>query len=144
MPKLDVEVVSAERVVFAGEANMVVAPGAAGVLGILPRHAPLLTTLVPGALRIQQDESEVVLAVSGGFLQVNNNKVEVLTDAAERADEIDETRAVEARQRAERALSEAQTSGRAAAEAGAAEAALRRSLARLKVAELRRRRGQQR
>jgi F-type H+-transporting ATPase subunit epsilon len=143
MPKLDVEVVSAERVVFTGEADMVVAPGAAGVLGILPKHAALLTSLTPGVLRIRQGGDEVVMAVSGGFLEVNNDRVEVLTDAAERAEEIDESRAEEARQRAERLLTE-RPPGLRATEVEAAELALRRSMARLKVAELRRRRGQQR
>ncbi len=90
-------------------------------------------------LRIQQGNDETIMAVSGGFLQVNNNRVEVLTDAAERAEEIDAVRAEEARQRAERALIE-RPRGRTT-ETEAAEAALRRSLARLKVAELRRRRG---
>jgi F-type H+-transporting ATPase subunit epsilon len=142
MPKLSVEVVSAERVVFAGDADMVVAPGAAGVLGILPRHAALLTTLTPGVLRIKQEGDEVVMAVSGGFLEVLNNHVQVLTDAAERAEEIDEARAEEARRRAQHALANLDR-GRAG-EAEATEAALRKSLARLKVAELRRRRGQQR
>ena len=143
MPKLDVEVVSAERVVFAGEADMVVAPGTEGVLGILPKHAALLTSLTPGVLRIKQGADEVVLAVSGGFLEVHNDKVEVLTDAAERAEDIDETRAEEARQKAATLLA-AQQPGRGAKEVETAEAALRRSLARLKVTELRRRRGQQR
>jgi|SRR5450756_3054 F-type H+-transporting ATPase subunit epsilon len=142
MPKLSVEVVSAERVVFTGEADMVVAPGAAGILGILPRHAALLTTLNPGVLRIKQETDEVVIAVSSGFLEVNNNRVQVLTDAAERAEEIDEARAEEARQRAQRALEGLDR--RRADEVEMAEAALRRSLARLKVAEMRRRRGQQR
>ncbi len=140
MPKLNVEVVSAERVVFTGEADMVVAPGADGVLGILPRHASLLTSLRPGVLRIQQGNDETVMAVSGGFLEVNNNRVEVLTDAAEHAEEIDSARAEEARRRAEQAL--AASASRAQVEQ--AEAALRRSLARLKVAEMRRRRGQHR
>lgn len=142
MPKLSVEVVSAERMVFTGEADMVVAPGAAGILGILPRHAALLTTLNPGVLRIKQETDEVVIAVSSGFLEVNNNRVQVLTDAAERAEEIDEARAEEARQRAQRALEGLDR--RRADEVEMAEAALRRSLARLKVAEMRRRRGQQR
>lgn len=141
MPKLSVEVVSAERVVFTGDADMVVAPGAAGVLGILPRHAALMTTLAPGVLRIKQDGDEVVMAVSGGFLEVNNNHIQVLTDAAERAEEIDEERAAEARQRAERALEQLP---RGATDSPVVEASLRRSLARLKVAEMRRRRGQQR
>ncbi len=142
MPKLSVEVVSAERVVFTGEADMVVAPGAAGVLGILPRHAALLTTLNPGVLRVKDAANEVMIAVSGGFLEVNNNQVQVLTDAAEHAEEIDKARAEEARQRAQRALENLDRGQ--AAEVEVAEAALRRSLARLKVAEMRRRRGQQR
>ena len=141
MPKLIVEVVSAERVVFTGDADMVVAPGAAGILGILPRHAALLTTLNPGVLRIKQGGDEIVMAVSGGFLEVNNNHIQVLTDAAERAEEIDEERATEARMRAQRALDQLP---RGATDAPAVEASLRRSLARLKVAEMRRRRGQQR
>ena len=141
MPKLNVEVVSAERVVFTGDADMVVAPGAAGILGILPRHAALLTTLNPGILRIKQGGDEIVMAVSGGFLEVNNNHIQVLTDAAERAEEIDEERATEARMRAQRALDQLP---RGATDAPAVEASLRRSLARLKVAEMRRRRGQQR
>jgi F-type H+-transporting ATPase subunit epsilon len=142
MPKLNVEVVSAERVVFAGEADMVVAPGAEGVLGILPRHASLLSLLTPGVLRIKQGTEEVVMAVDGGFIQVNNNRVEVLTDVADRAEEIDLQQAEEARRRAERALADLPRGDRANADA--VEAALRRSLVRLKVAEIRRRRGQQR
>jgi F-type H+-transporting ATPase subunit epsilon len=142
MSKLSVEIVSAERIVFTGEADMVVAPGSVGVLGILPKHAPLLTSLKPGVLRIQQDGNEVVMAVSGGFLQVNGDRVEVLTDAAERAEEIDLARAEEARRRAEGML-EQHPRGQGT-EWEAAEAALRRSLARLKAAELRGRRSQRR
>ena len=143
MAKLDVEVVSAERVVFTGEAEMVIAPGSMGLLGILPKHAPLLTSLTPGVLRIKQGGDEVVMAVSGGVLRINRDRVEVLTDAAERADEIDATRAEEARRRAEQVLSEQPRRGRGT-DTEQAEAALRRSLVRLKVAELRRRRTQQR
>jgi F-type H+-transporting ATPase subunit epsilon len=142
MPKLNVEVVSAERVVFAGEADMVVAPGSEGVLGILPRHASLLSMLAPGVLRIKQGDEEVVMAVDGGFLQVNNDRVEVLTDVADRAEEIDLQQAEEARRRAERALADVPSGDRANLDA--VEAELRKSLVRLKVAELRRRRGQQR
>jgi F-type H+-transporting ATPase subunit epsilon len=142
MPKLNVEVVSAERVVFAGEADMVVAPGSEGVLGILPRHASLLSLLAPGVLRIKQGDEEVVMAVDGGFLQVNNDRVEVLTDVADRAEEIDLQQAEEARRRAERALADMPSGDRANLDA--VEAELRKSLVRLKVAELRRRRGQQR
>lgn len=140
MPKLNVEVVSAERVVYTGQADMVVAPGTLGVLGILPRHAPLLTSLSPGVVRIRQGVDEEIMAVSGGFLQVHNDRVEILTDAAERGEEIDETRAEAARQRAQQIL--AGHPRERSTEVEAAELALRRSLARLKVADLRRRRGQ--
>ncbi len=142
MAKLNVEVVSAERVVFTGEADMVIAPGTMGVLGILPRHAPLLTSLNPGVLRIRRGDDEEIMAVSGGFLQVSNDRVEVLTDAAERAEEIDVARAEAARERAEQVLAEHPRER--STEVEAAELALRRSLARLKVSDLRRRRGQQR
>ena len=91
-------------------------------------------------MRIRREEGEEIMAVSGGFLQVNNDRVQILTDAAERAEEIDETRAEAARQRAQQILAE-NPKGRNA-EVEEAEIALRKSLARLKVANLRRRRGQ--
>lgn len=104
MAKLTVEVVAAEKIVFSGDADMVVAPGVEGVLGILPKHAPLLTMLNPGAVRIKQGDGEIVMAVSGGFLEVNHDRVDILADSAERAEEIDIARAEEARRRAEQAL----------------------------------------
>src|SRR5579884_3872156 len=90
---LHVEVVTAERELYNGEATMVVAPGSEGQLGILPQHAALLTTLKPGAMRIQLGDAEEPLFVSGGFLEVNNNTVTVLADTAEHAEEIDQARA---------------------------------------------------
>src|SRR5919202_2432609 len=104
MAKLRLEVVTAEREVFADDVDMVVAPGAEGELGILPRHAPLLTTLQPGVLRLKKDGDETYLAVSGGFMQVYRDRVLVLADTAERAEEIEEDRAEEASQRALAAL----------------------------------------
>ncbi len=137
MAKLKLEIVTAERVVYSAEdVDMVVAPGVMGELGILPRHAPLLTTLKPGVLRVKHGGQEEELAVSGGFLQVMPDKVTVLADAAERAEEIDEARAEEARQRALRALQE-RPAGMDAAQLAAG---LHRSLVRLRVA--RRRRGE--
>lgn len=144
MAKLTVEVVAAEKIVFSGDADMVVAPGVEGVLGILPKHAPLLTMLNPGAVRIKQGDGEIVMAVSGGFLEVNHDRVDILADSAERAEEIDIARAEEARRRAEQALAEHPVTRGEARDLEAMEAALRRSIARLKVAEMRRRRGQQR
>jgi F-type H+-transporting ATPase subunit epsilon len=140
VPKLTVEVVTAERSVLSEtDADMVVAPASEGEVGILPSHAALLTTLRPGHLRIKKDGAETDLAVTGGFLQVVQDRVLVLADAAERADEIDETRAEEARHRAEAVLAEA-SRGAPPVQVEAARAALRRSLVRLNVARRRRRR----
>jgi F-type H+-transporting ATPase subunit epsilon len=130
------EVVTAERMVFSDDVNMVVAWGAEGQLGILPHHAPLMTMLRPGDLLIRKDNEEEYLAISGGFLEVRPDKVVILADTCERAEEIDVARAEAAKRRAEEMLK-----GRPPeVDAVAAEAALRRSLARLKVAEKKRRR----
>src|SRR5579883_134918 len=133
MARLRLDVVTAEREVFSVE--VVVAPGVEGELGILPRHAPLITMLQPGIMRLRKDGEETLMAVSGGFLQVFNDRVLVLADTAERAEEIEESRAEAARQRALAALQNAPP-----AEAEAARAALRRSLVRLEVARRRARR----
>ena len=139
---LRVQIVTAEREVFAEEAaDMVVAPGAEGVVGILPRHAPLLTTLNPGIVRIKKGGSEESMAVGGGFLQVARNQVLILADTAERADEIDEARAEEGRRRARENLAESVRSGQHL-QAETARFALRREEARIHVA--RRRRGPER
>ena len=142
MAKLRLEVVTAERQVFADDVDMVVAPGGEGEVGILPRHAPLLTTLQPGVLRLRKDGEETFMAVSGGFLQVFRDRVLVLADAAEREEEIEEDRAEEARQRAMQALKEG-ASGAGGLQAEAARSALRLSLVRLQVARRRTRRGTQ-
>jgi len=125
------EVITAERVVFSDEVDAVVAWGIEGQLGILPHHAPLMTMLRPGDLLIRKGGEEHHLAVSGGFLEVRPDKVIILADACERAEEIDIARAEAARRRAEETL---RTSGPEVDKA-AAEAALRRALVRLKVAE---------
>jgi len=130
------EVVTAERMVFSDDVNLVVAWGTEGQLGILPHHAPLMTMLRPGDLLIRKDNEEQYLAISGGFLEVRPDKVIVLADACERAEEIDVTRAEAAKRRAEEILKARAPE----VDAAVAEAALRRSLARLKVAEKRRRR----
>jgi len=138
--KLSVEVVTAERsVVSDTDVDMVIAPASEGEVGILPRHAPLLATLRPGMLRIKKAGEESELAVTGGFLQVNQDRVLILADAAERAEEIDEERAEAARQRAEAALQEAARGG-SPVQVEAARTALRRSLVRLDVGRRRRRR----
>jgi F-type H+-transporting ATPase subunit epsilon len=136
---LRVQIVTAEREVFSDDAvDMVVAPGADGVLGILPRHAPLLTTLLPGEVRIKQGGTEQAMSVSGGFLQVARDKVLILADTAEREDEVDEARAEEARRRAREALAEAVISGQRLV-ADSARFALRRAEVRIHLAARRRR-----
>jgi F-type H+-transporting ATPase subunit epsilon len=113
-----------------------VAWGTEGQLGILPHHAPLMTMLRPGDLLVRKDNEEQFLAISGGFLEVRPDKVVILADTCERAEEIDVARAQAAERRAEQILKTKPSE----VDATAAEAALRRSLTRLKVAEKRRRR----
>jgi F-type H+-transporting ATPase subunit epsilon len=129
------EIVTAERMIFADEVNEVVAWGVQGQLGILPHHAPLMTMLQPGDLVIKKDNEEEYLVISGGFLEVRPDKVIILADACERVEEIDVARAEAAKRRAEETLKERPPE----VDTATAEAALRRSLARLKVAERRRR-----
>jgi len=136
MATLRLEIVTAERTVFADDVSEVVAWGIEGQLGILPHHAPLMTMLQPGDLLIKKDDEEHYLAISGGFLEVRPDKVIILADACERAEEIDVERAEAARRRAEEILKTRPPE----IDTAAAEAALRRSLARIKVAERRRRR----
>jgi F-type H+-transporting ATPase subunit epsilon len=105
MAKLTVEVVTGERVVLSEtDVDMVVAPGGDGALGILPQHAPLISTLAQGELRVVKNGREQVLIVFGGFIEVTPEKVIVLADTAERVEEVDIARAEEARKRAEDAI----------------------------------------
>ena len=137
MSPLQFEILTAERRVYADEVDMVVAPGQLGELGILPNHAPLLSPLQPGELRIKKGGEEIDIAVSGGFVEMFQNKLTVLADAAERADEIDVERAEKAMARAQEQIK----SGGSDADLAVALAAIRRSQLRMKVAERRRRRG---
>jgi F-type H+-transporting ATPase subunit epsilon len=139
--KLTVEIVTAERRVLSTEADMVIAPATDGVVGILPRHTPLLTGLSPGIMVLKRDGEEEELVVSGGFLEVSQDHVLVLADTAERAEEVDEELAAEARERAEAALRDVRLQP-GGLQAEAARTALRHSLARLNVAGRRRRRAQ--
>ncbi|EDY87171.1 ATP synthase F1, epsilon subunit [gamma proteobacterium HTCC5015] len=98
-------IVSAETELFSGEVSLLVAPGAQGELGIKPKHAPLLTNLKPGEVRIKRDgQEDENIFVSGGYLEVQPNVVTILADTAVRAHDIDEAAAIEAKQRAEEAL----------------------------------------
>ncbi|UCG74080.1 MAG: F0F1 ATP synthase subunit epsilon [Chromatiales bacterium] len=106
MATIQVEIVSAEGHIFSGQAEMVVAPAKMGEVGIRPRHAPLLTDLRPGEVRVQvPDEAEErFFYVTGGILEVQPHLVTVLADTALHAEELDETAAMEARQAAEEAM----------------------------------------
>jgi F-type H+-transporting ATPase subunit epsilon len=105
---MHVDVVSAEEEIFSGPATMLFAPGVMGDLGIMPRHAPLLTRIKPGEVRVvtDQGEDELVLYVSGGMLEVQPEAVTILADTAQRASDIDEAAALEAKERAEKLLSD--------------------------------------
>ena len=136
MAKLSLEIVTAERLVYSADVDVVVAPGIEGQLGILPQHAPLMTMLQPGELMVRQDGEEHSIFVSGGFLEVQSDKVTVLADTAERAEEIDIARAEEAKLRAEQRIGLPSTE----ADHARVQAAMLRSLMRLKVAEKSRKR----
>jgi len=130
MAKIKLDVVTAERPVFSDEVDFVVAPGSMGELGILPQHAPLLTTLEVGEIRVRKDGEEYSIFTSGGFMEVLPDRITILANTAERAEDIDEARAIEARERAE-TLMAART---AEVDFATAEAALRRAVVRLKIA----------
>ena len=103
---MHVDVVSAEEEIFSGPATMLFAPGVMGDLGIFPRHAPLLTRIKPGEVRIQtpSSEEEQVIYVSGGMLEIQPSAVTILADTATRAHDIDEAAAIASRDRAEKTL----------------------------------------
>ena len=134
---MQLNVVTIEREVYsADDVDMVNVPGIEGVMGILPRHSPVVTALGQGDLEIIRGEEREHLAIGGGFMQVRNSEVVIMADAAEKADEIDEDRAQQARQRAKQALDEAGDR----VDMEKALAALRRAEVRLKVAKRGRRR----
>ena len=135
MAKLQVELVTAEGRLVSREADFVVAPGIEGELGVLPRHIPMLTPLRAGEVTVRNDGNDEYIFVAGGFLEVLPDRVVILADAAERAEDIDEARAEEARRKAQQLLEEKPEG----IDAAAAAAALERAVMRLRVAELRRR-----
>ena len=137
MASIRLDIVTAERMVYSEEVDVVVAPGVEGQLGILPHHAPLMTTLQMGELQVRGGGEEFSLAISGGFLEVRPDRIIVLADTAERSEEIDVARAEEAKRRAEERLSERNVPG---LDEARAEATLRRAITRLQVAEKRRKR----
>lgn len=103
---IQVNIVSAEQAIFSGEAEMVVAPGESGELGILPQHAPLLTRIKPGVVKVKLvgKEDEEVVYVSGGILEVQPKVLTILADSSIRAHDLDEVKVMEAKRAAEEAL----------------------------------------
>jgi F-type H+-transporting ATPase subunit epsilon len=134
---LSVHIVTAEREVFAEDGvEEITVPGSEGELTVLPQHASLLTMIKPGLMRIVKGGEETISTITGGFLEVHNDRVTILADSAERAEEIDIARAEEARLRAQRSLDERESRE----DLVAAAAALQRALLRLRAAERRGRR----
>jgi F-type H+-transporting ATPase subunit epsilon len=127
---IKLDIVTAERVVFSGEVDIIQVPGLEGELGILPHHAPLMTILAPGQLTARKSGEEYNLVISGGFLEVRPERVIILADSAERAEDIDIVRAEEAKSRAKEQLMHPVSPG----ENIQAEASLRRALMRLEAA----------
>jgi F-type H+-transporting ATPase subunit epsilon len=135
---LQLEIVTPERLAFSDEVDSVQLPGSEGELGVLPHHAPLISTLGVGELRIRKGGAEESFAIVGGFLQVRPDKVVVMAETAAMAAEIDLEKAQEARREAERALESGYHEG---ADLSAARAALQQALLRIRVAERRYREG---
>lgn len=139
---LTIEIVTIERIVRVEEnVDVLVAPGIEGQLAILPRHSALMTTLDYGELIFRRSNAEESFAIAGGFMEVRNDRVSILAEQAEAAEEIDVDRARAARARAEERLRELQQRGGEQSEAdmARAQASLQKSLLRLRVAERRRR-----
>ncbi|HCY38596.1 MAG TPA: F0F1 ATP synthase subunit epsilon [Neisseriales bacterium] len=106
MTTMQVDLVSSEEQIFSGEVEFVIAPGSEGEIGIYPRHIPLITKLNPGLIRVKlpQKEMHLVYVISGGFLEVQGNKVTVLADVVERTDSLDQAKLLEEKRIAEERL----------------------------------------
>jgi F-type H+-transporting ATPase subunit epsilon len=129
--RLALSIVTPEKVAWEGEVDSLVVPAFEGLLGVLPGHAPLLTQLTEGVVRMRSGAEEKLLSVSGGFLEVLGERASVFAETAEMADEIDAERAHQAAEKARQAL---QGRSDEPFDAEKANAALRRALVRLKVA----------
>jgi F-type H+-transporting ATPase subunit epsilon len=138
---LRLEIVTPEKLAYEDEVDSVVLPGSEGELGVLPHHAPLVSTLGAGELRLRKAGQEESFAIVGGFLQVLPDKVVVMAETADMASEIDLEKAQEARRKAEQALEGGFVEG---ADLAAARASLQAALIRIRVAERRHREGPRR
>lgn len=132
---MTLDIITQERIVYQGEADLVVIPTVSGQITILPKHVSLIGRVAPGELTIKKSGREQHIAVTGGFLQVASDKITILADYAIKSEEIETTKALEAKKRAEKIMQE-KVSDEDIAEA---QAILSRSLLELKVAERRRR-----
>lgn len=128
------EVVTPKGVIISKEVDIVTAPGSTGEFGVLANHAPLLTTIKTGSLAYKKDGKEELVMISNGFCEVSNNKITFLIESAELGADIDIDRALRAKERAEKRLAEIQKK-QEGIDGARVDAALQRSLARLKVAE---------
>jgi F-type H+-transporting ATPase subunit epsilon len=138
---LQLDIVTPEKLAYSDEVDAVVLPGSEGELGVLPHHAPLVSTLGAGELRLRKGGAEESFAIVGGFLQVLPDKVVVMAETADLASEIDLEKAQEARRKAEEALEGGFVEG---ADLAAARAALQTALLRIRVAERRQHEGRRR
>jgi len=135
--KINFEITTPEKAVYSDQIDEVVLPTPNGEIGILPNHIPLVSLLSAGEIRVKKGDDVTYMAVSGGFIEVRPDKVIVLADTAERAEEIDEEKAEEARKKAQELSKEKRADAR---EFVALSAKIEKELARLKVAKRRRRR----
>lgn len=135
--KINFEITTPEKVVYSDQIDEVVLPTPNGEIGILPNHIPLVSLLSAGEIRVKKGDDVTYMAVSGGFIEVRPDKVIVLADTAEQAEEIDEAKAEEARKKAQELSREKRADAR---EFAALSAKIEKELARLKVAKRRRRR----
>jgi len=131
--KLNLEVVTPTKLVVSEEVDLCTVPGTEGVFGVMANHAPVLSTLAIGEMHYEKDNQQVKFAISGGFVEVSNNRMTILAEAAERAEDIDVERALRAKERAEKRIQQAQ-SGKEDIDIARAMAALARATTRLKVA----------
>ena len=109
MSNIKINIVSSSEEIYSGEASMVFATGSLGELGIAPGHTPLLTGLAPGPVRVQNGDQEETFFCSGGFVEVQPDMVTILSDTAERADSLDESEALKAKEAAEQTLADQQS-----------------------------------
>ncbi len=129
MSVIHVDVVSATEEIYSGDANCVFAPATMGEIGVYPHHVPLISTLKPGEVRVETENGVESIYVSGGIVEVQPHTVTIFSDTAIRANDLDEAKAIEAKQRAEEAMSNAQSDQ----EVSTTQAALAESMAQLQM-----------